>query len=508
MPGMGWLSVTDFEAVGEGVTDDTAAIQAALDAAYAAGGGVVVFPPGRTYMVTDFIVVRDRTTVIAYGATVRAGFHARGVLRNFFPDDAFTGYEGHSDIAILGGLWDGNAYNAADGSGLVTSVTNIACFIHCSNITVRDAVFRNCSGAHGLELNAVSGARVEACRFEGFADNTSAQNRLTSEAIELDVARTGSSAIGAFDGTACEDISISRCWFGPSDRLGNWGRAVGSHSIVAGSWYDRITVESCEIVGAYEAGIRAQYWRDSSITDCKIRGTGGPGIHAMTDGGISQPCTGLTIEGNHVRHSGADAGILVAGQSDGQWSDAIVTGNRVWDAAGYGIRADYAPGVMVTGNRVNGSSGGGLLVLESEGAEVATNSVRDSGSNAINIAGSSGCSVTGNTVHGTSANHGIAIGGHVSAGGDSLVQGNLIHRAARAGVRLVSPRCTVTGNQVRKAGAGTDNGVSVASSATGCVVAGNDLTGNGWSPASALALTATTDLDWDGGHTAPGHNLT
>jgi len=505
MAGTGWLSVTDFEAVGDGATDDTLAIQAALDAAYAAGGGVVVFPPGRTYMVTDFIVVRDRTTVIAYGATVRAGFHARGVLRNFFPDSSFSGYDGHSDIAILGGLWDGNA-KAPDGSGLVTSVTNIACFIHCRNITVRDATFRDCSGAHGLELNAVSGARVETCRFEGFTDNTPEQNRLTSEAIELDVARSGSSAIGQFDGTACEDVSISRCWFGPSERLGDWGRAIGSHSIVGGSWYDRITVESCEIVGAYEAGIRAQYWRDSSITGNKIRNTGGPGVHALTT--LAQSCTGLAVEANQIRHSGSGAGILVEGRPDGQWTDTQVQGNRVSDASGYGIRADHAPGVMVTGNRINGSSGGGLLVLESPGAEVAINSVRDSGSNGINIAGSSGCSVTGNTIHGTSANHGIAVGAHVSPGGDSLVQGNLIHRAARAGVRLVSPRCTVTGNQVRKAGTGTDNGVSVASSATGCVVAGNDLTSNGWSASTALALAATTDLDWTGGHTAPGHNLT
>lgn len=49
-------NVLDFGAVGDGSNDDTAAIQAAIDAVVAGGGGSVYFPTG-TYKLTDTLVV-------------------------------------------------------------------------------------------------------------------------------------------------------------------------------------------------------------------------------------------------------------------------------------------------------------------------------------------------------------------------------------------------------------------------------------------------------------------
>ena len=47
----GWFNVQDYGATGNGSTDDTANVQAAINAAVTAGGGTVLFPPG-TYLVT------------------------------------------------------------------------------------------------------------------------------------------------------------------------------------------------------------------------------------------------------------------------------------------------------------------------------------------------------------------------------------------------------------------------------------------------------------------------
>ena len=75
----------DYGAKGDGVADDTAAVQAAVNAAKAAGGGagVVSFRPGATYLVTSVDVMAG-ITLEGNGATIRRPDRTPGKFTRMF----------------------------------------------------------------------------------------------------------------------------------------------------------------------------------------------------------------------------------------------------------------------------------------------------------------------------------------------------------------------------------------------------------------------------------------
>lgn len=64
--GLGWVNVKTYGAVGDGVADDTAAIQAAISALGTTGGGVLYFPPG-IYLVSGVLTLGNAIKVLGCG---------------------------------------------------------------------------------------------------------------------------------------------------------------------------------------------------------------------------------------------------------------------------------------------------------------------------------------------------------------------------------------------------------------------------------------------------------
>jgi hypothetical protein len=108
------LDVRRYGAKGNGQADDTAAIQAAIDAA-GRGGGTLVFPPG-TYLVTS-VGLRPGVRYSGYGATIRRPPRQARSTRTFDAGKPGYYYSGDDDsppLVIEGLAFDGNRAEQGD----------------------------------------------------------------------------------------------------------------------------------------------------------------------------------------------------------------------------------------------------------------------------------------------------------------------------------------------------------------------------------------------------------
>lgn len=170
------FSVKDFGAVGDGVADDTAAIQAAVNAAGAAGGGTVYFPAG-TYLVSSTILITSHSTYLRGD-----GMWNTIITRNsssFSDTIVFKGngssrllYVGIKDIGIrTTGLMSSGAHLRMDGL-LWFEVNNVFCENGFHNFlfqTVQSGLISN-TYVLGNNLYGGSGVGRSYMKFTSSAD--------------------------------------------------------------------------------------------------------------------------------------------------------------------------------------------------------------------------------------------------------------------------------------------------------------------------------------------------
>lgn len=313
------VSVKDFGAVGDGSTDDTVAIQAAIDSVEAQGGGTVHFPEG-TYIVSDTLTIDNngvfllgdahpvveqlyQTTVEPKGSVIKLA------------DGAFN----TSSKPIVEFIYQGTGSEARLGGGM----ENLVVFGNRSLTTANPAAgSAKDNNAYGIGVK-ITGARYVTLRNNHFA--WCAEDGI---AVTSGGSQSVSSNNIVITGNAC---------------LSNSGRGMllaGGDSLCQNNTigYNGQSGVSLTGWGVFNANL---VWNNQQ--------------HGMYSSGTSQP---PTITSNKI-YDNKSSGIYIAGGN----TDCMIIGNTILrnnrslsattsDQCGIFVASSSTDGITITGNTI------------------------------------------------------------------------------------------------------------------------------------------------------------
>ncbi|MBP5918677.1 right-handed parallel beta-helix repeat-containing protein [Streptomyces sp. LBUM 1486] len=511
LSGMRIYNPTVYGALGNGTGNDSTAINAALSAASAAGGGWVIVPSG-TYMIGAILRIYGNTRLTLMPGTEFRRNYAGTMILNGDAAQSLGGYTGHGNILIEGGVWNMRGTTA----GLTASAMCMS-IGHARGITIRDTEILDLPGYHAIELNSVQTGRILNCQFRGYIDPGS---RDFSEAVQIDLAKSSSvfGGFGPYDNTVCQDIEVRGCYVGASGTAGTvaWPRGIGSHSATIGTRHSGIRITGNTFDGLSQYAVGGYDWRDTVIQGNVISGCGAGVRMRVVDTGdtedtknlagtqtsASQDLRNITISGNTIRGTtGHDDAILLMGEATGKVLDATITGNvidGVTSGSQNGIRLEYVEQYTVSGNTIRDTAGTGISQQNIVGSTVTGNRVYTPTASGISCDTGTGVLIASNTIRDAGVN-----GVHVLSGSDVQVTGNYIKGASRSAAGSWGIRCStssdgllIAGNKVRKFGSGNEvaAGIGITSTCTNVRRYGNDLSDTGVDDQSTGPDTSPFDL--------------
>lgn len=215
-----FVDVKTFGAVGDGETDDTLAIQLAINSV-GTKGGFVYFPAG-VYKITRYLVYYSNQILWFDGATLLQGDQINGLLLSKCPSGTM-GYNGVHDVLIYGAIFDGGNYS--------TNNTLSGC-VHAKNIIYKNCTFKNAYGTwHNLELNSTYNGKIINCIFEGSRKTGINGCLVQLDKIDRNAVYPWPDDQGFLDSTPCKYIEIASCFF-HNDTI---SPAIGNHNYTAAS---------------------------------------------------------------------------------------------------------------------------------------------------------------------------------------------------------------------------------------------------------------------------------
>jgi parallel beta-helix repeat protein len=356
------VNVMDYGAVGDGTTDDTAAIQSALNAA-GTMGGAIVYLPGLTFYCANTLSVPSNTWVRGAGlsAVLKGPVGARaGIVIAGVHCYAALGSIGTTGVRISDLTVDNQA-NGTLANGIVMGGTGA---------TTNDFVVERCQclgyDAHEYMIWSV-GATQGKIRDNIIIGNAAAGSSNDEEGIEVyggqDIECCGNTIIGC----AARGISIAESTADSTTTLNQiW---VHHNYISAGVWGIYFTIQT--------AG-RDFHFSDNIILNQQNSSAGSNAVGITCAALSTTTISGLVIRGNIIRGVQGQ-GITLNGSASGLTAEGTVVADNVIEdmtsGSPCGILEEHWPGVTCEGNVVKNISYVGIYFQAGSNSTIQDNDV-------------------------------------------------------------------------------------------------------------------------------------
>jgi parallel beta-helix repeat protein len=385
------LNVKDFGARGDGVTDDTAAIQAALDFVLATNRRIAI--PSGTYTVGALTISYAMELRLDKGATLKL---KTGANANLLTVAA-------SDVTIRGGTLDGNKANQT-ANGIAIAATTVDRVL-IEDVTIKDTlsygvrlqdgddlIVRNCrltatkdtgiqffctgkSVNRALACGNVVDRSDDASYDGGCVKMTNTSGGTTFKFVECRIAGNRATMATAPTGT---DVVALEIWCG--GLLAAQSCAIVGNTVHGGDFGISLNgnvgglIEGNSVFGPSGIGIELADSAHCSVVANAINGNSNSAIGIAASGTIS-PCIHSTVVGNTIQNVKSamvsNIGIYIGDSATG----AIISGNNLFNAGNIMIELNGVNDAVVSENQCDGDSASvvGIAAINGSGVTITGN---------------------------------------------------------------------------------------------------------------------------------------
>ncbi len=216
--------------------------------------------PKGVYYANSSLNVYSNTKIDFNGSTVYRGRGVDGAIVRFGrkSEADYAAYDGFKNIVITNAILDAQE----NGTGSYIR------FAHAEDVQITNITFTNSKNVHHLlTFAACNNITVDNCVFSNM--NVADINKYNCEAIQIDVIKEEYfSDYGKYDATPTKNVSVTNCTFK------NLQRGLGSHTGVAGHYFENMTFENNYFENITGYAIRATAYRHSKINNNVIKNCG------------------------------------------------------------------------------------------------------------------------------------------------------------------------------------------------------------------------------------------